>query len=714
MKRIILYILSFLPLCSIYAQVETRYYVNKDAGKSLPQIINDNTPIVRHVSILDNDALKNEENKDKDYYCYSKFFDVNYSLADGMWKDTVGGRIWTLTIESTDATSIGFIFNKFFLPDSAYLYMINSENTMLYGPVTNKSIADNIDFVTDELSGSCVTLLLYEPECQIGNSILEISKLIHGFTEYDEFLSINRDASCYLQVACEPGWDLQADATGRFRAGNGKGSGVLVMTTNNSFKGYFLTAKHNLDSGTPYRVDFFYRYSNCNGNDHLSKITCYNVVLRASWSTTDMALMEILDLPADNPELAWLGWDRSGSISHGAACIHYPYGTEANIALEEDNVVNYDNNYWKVTWDVSTTQPGSSGAPLLNSERKVIGQLTGHVDNENLTTCERLKMKFGKFNKSWTGGGTDDTRLSNWLDPIGTGQTSIGSRRKHNPVLVGPKFICSDSVVYTISDFPNSANVVWSFSFDFGNAQPTIQGSGNTCVINNNTSKSYVGTLHAKIYWGNYLLNDLSLKVVSYAGFYGVYNGNQQFYPNNSIWIDKGSTICLKSPNMVYKNVSYLNQAPSIWNYYNFAGELYVGYPNITGNQPIVIHIQNDNNYSDCDNEYYVAILPTTLLPYHTMNTSIEKSAISIEMITHSSEEVDASPFVLSLLDKEPIWKLEIYNALSGQNVFRQTVNGKNYKVNTTGWNRGVYIIKAIICGEGSKIEELTDKVVLN
>ena len=34
---------------------------------------------------------------------------------------------------------------------------------------------------------------------------------------------------------------------------------------------------------------------------------------------------------------------------------------------------------------------------------------------------------YGKFSVSWTGGGTNSTRLSNWLDAAGTGETEIGT-----------------------------------------------------------------------------------------------------------------------------------------------------------------------------------------------------------------------------------------------------------------------------------------------
>jgi len=42
---------------------------------------------------------------------------------------------------------------------------------------------------------------------------------------------------------------------------------------------------------------------------------------------------------------------------------------------------------------------------------------------DGLTQWEQVN--FGKLNLSWTGGGTNSTRLSNWLDPKGINTTGV-------------------------------------------------------------------------------------------------------------------------------------------------------------------------------------------------------------------------------------------------------------------------------------------------
>jgi hypothetical protein len=68
-------------------------------------------------------------------------------------------------------------------------------------------------------------------------------------------------------------------------------------------------------------------------------------------------------------------------------------------------------------WDLGSTEPGSSGSPLFDQAHRVIGQLHG-----GFASCTSQEADwYGKFSVSWNGGGTSSTRLSDWLDPDGTG-----------------------------------------------------------------------------------------------------------------------------------------------------------------------------------------------------------------------------------------------------------------------------------------------------
>ncbi|HVR98186.1 MAG TPA: fibronectin type III domain-containing protein, partial [Thermoanaerobaculia bacterium] len=70
------------------------------------------------------------------------------------------------------------------------------------------------------------------------------------------------------------------------------------------------------------------------------------------------------------------------------------------------------------------TEPGSSGSPLYNSAGRFVGQLHGGPSACG-ATGNNLSDYYGRFSVSWTGGGTNSTRLSNWLDAGATGATAI-------------------------------------------------------------------------------------------------------------------------------------------------------------------------------------------------------------------------------------------------------------------------------------------------
>jgi subtilisin-like proprotein convertase family protein len=75
-------------------------------------------------------------------------------------------------------------------------------------------------------------------------------------------------------------------------------------------------------------------------------------------------------------------------------------------------------------WDIGTTEGGSSGSPLFNNQRQVVGQLHGGA-----AACgNNAYDTYGWFYSSWEGGGSVNNALKYWLDPDDTGVTSFDGR----------------------------------------------------------------------------------------------------------------------------------------------------------------------------------------------------------------------------------------------------------------------------------------------
>ena len=73
-------------------------------------------------------------------------------------------------------------------------------------------------------------------------------------------------------------------------------------------------------------------------------------------------------------------------------------------------------SHWQVKFDVGQTAGGSSGSPLFNKKKQVIGQLHGGDDIYDL---------YGKLSYSWLHPSSKYKRLRSYLDPDSTGITSL-------------------------------------------------------------------------------------------------------------------------------------------------------------------------------------------------------------------------------------------------------------------------------------------------
>lgn len=94
---------------------------------------------------------------------FGKGFDAGISLMDGEWSNVDEGRLWSMEFQSNGAYSINFVFDQFFLSDSAKLYVTNTNGTILYGPVTSKQNTKNGYFLTDLIQGDDVIELVKDP-----------------------------------------------------------------------------------------------------------------------------------------------------------------------------------------------------------------------------------------------------------------------------------------------------------------------------------------------------------------------------------------------------------------------------------------------------------------------------------------------------------------------------------------------------------------------
>lgn len=149
-------------------------------------------------------------------------------------------------------------------------------------------------------------------------------------------------------------------------------------------------------------------------------------------------LLKLNPIPL-NFDVYFNGWNRDGNlttIAPNSTYIHHPQGDIKKISVDNQalpihpSVLNWPNfgsspanTHWKSIPDIGIFQPGSSGCPLFDSNKRIVGQLHGGGwDDTN--PCIIFSAYFGRFNLSWNQGTSPEFRLKEWLDPANTGATT--------------------------------------------------------------------------------------------------------------------------------------------------------------------------------------------------------------------------------------------------------------------------------------------------
>jgi lysyl endopeptidase len=511
MKKTIIILILLSVLQVAYGQVETKFFPKGDASDQVKPIKDypkaNKTMKLSSFDVqklIDEDKLN--QNMDRPFR-FGKGFDIGTTLADGEWSNLGEARLWSMGFQSNGAYSINFVFDQLFLSDGAKLYVTNASGTMLYGPVTSKQNTKNGYFLTDLIQGDNVTIYLYEPISEKGKSKLSIKRVVHAYKNLFSNMAygnLGGSESCNNDISCFPAWDDESDAVALVLLANGTEwcSGSLLMTANQSFRPYFLSAFHCIDD--PYAPNgslsateisnaenwmfkFQYKMTSCGGSSATTGITYNGATFRAAWNSSDFALMEMDNSPIGDSRFAWLGWDRSGNTPTSGTGIHHPAGDVMKISFDTNQFQTSSwggtNNHWLLAFDDGVVQKGSSGSPILDQNNRVVGQLHGNQNyNRNLSFCDQPRAEYGRFNNSWTGGGTNATRLSNWLDPCASGVMTTNTTRI--PSLSGSSSVCSSGTTYTING-AQGFTVSWTcssnISFDHQTGNPktfTANGTG--------------------------------------------------------------------------------------------------------------------------------------------------------------------------------------------------------------------------------------------
>jgi hypothetical protein len=111
--------------------------------------------------------------------------------------------------------------------------------------------------------------------------------------------------------------------------------------------------------------------------------------------------------------------------------------------------------FWRVKhWEKGTTEGGTSGAPIFDQNKKIVGNLTGG----DADCVSSINDYFSTLNMAWNYYSDSTRQLKCWLDSIGRGVTELDGSEHVDPVKI--KY----STRYAL--YPNPAENMVTFETD--------------------------------------------------------------------------------------------------------------------------------------------------------------------------------------------------------------------------------------------------------
>ncbi|MEE9492484.1 MAG: trypsin-like serine protease [Gammaproteobacteria bacterium] len=374
----------------------------------------------------------------------------------GEWiQKTPGTRLWYLRIHVNNATDLNLAFSSFQLPKNSRLYFVNRQHDYLDGPYTAQNNKKHLKFWTPVMPGSDISLLLYIPENAIDQLKLTITKVNAGYRDLygtNGLPNLAKQGSCNIDTACQEAnpWRDEVRSVARISIdGTGLCTATLMMDAINSFRPYLLTAHHcgvTPANATSIVTYWNYQSPSCGnlGGGSLSQNQS-GAIFRASKFDVDMTLIELDEMPGSSFNVYYSGWNHDVNAAIKTVGIHHPNADEKAISFNNDVLrsgqscigTSTKNTHWFLNWEQGTTEPGSSGSGLWNTQHQLIGTLSG-----GLASCSNRSADdcYGRLTSAWDDGQSPAERLIDWLDPEKSNTLSVNGSNLP-PTLPKPDFV---------------------------------------------------------------------------------------------------------------------------------------------------------------------------------------------------------------------------------------------------------------------------------
>jgi hypothetical protein len=463
---------------------------------------------------------------------------------------------------------------------------------------------------------------------------------------------------------------------------------------------------------TKWKFTFQAWSATCIPTQNANGTTFNGSTLRARSAGSDFCLVELNQLPPANSGITFAGWSRNTTGIQNTTIIHHPRGDVMKIS--RDNGTPVFNTFqgaqcWRLSLDEGATEGGSSGSPYFDQNNRIIAQHFG-INDGNLPVCDRVNKFGGRFDVSWTGDGTNASRLSNWLDPNNTNAMTTDTR---GIGIIGPPLVCGTET-YSFAGVTS-----WTSSNPTGlsinaagtatrqnnfNGQVTITASvasacgsipftqtiwvGRPILTGGTASTSNVqldNTISPDLYWNNVAVGNHTLSVYRY--------GKTSTGANTTVNFSN----VRRTPTMTFPAVTSSSSA-AVANYNWFVQQQGDHY---------TINVSTSNS---CDNFVLtrIAVVTTTSdsNPARMRPTKEEVPVVPSELLVQSPiifPNPSSESFIVGLSTDDDGMAIDgtlksdaeliLYNSLQ-QEVFRGNTNKSLITIPTTGLQAGAYYLQ--------------------
>lgn len=490
------------------------------------------------------------------------------------WKADSGYAFGIFNIKADGAFSTSINFDRFYLPEGTEMYIYNKNGSIITGPITESENNSSMTWGSWVYKGPYLTIEIKTPLLTKDQLLLHSNNIAYGYKEVyrTETGGFGQSANCEINVVCPlgTGWVEERNSVALVLNANGSDwcSGAMIMNTCNTNRPFFLTANHcyatsPVQNVAAWRFTFQAWSTTCpNPGTNSNGVTYNGSTLRANWGGTDFCLVELNNTPPANSGIRYAGWNRNTNGITQATIIHHPAGDVMKISRDVDPPVfdNFSNvQSWRLGLnlagglDQGATEGGTSGAPYFDQNHRVIGQHYG-VNDGALPVCNRINKFGGRFDLSWAGGGTNATRLSNWLNPSNynvftTNTTNVSNLTNASPALSisGNSALCS-SGSYTLNG-ATTGTISWTSSntsiatVTQGNpATVTKVGNGSvnitaTVTFCPNVTTAVTKTISVGVP-NNYYIQSMSMNSSNRLDIYPSFTGYQMSVTSWAVYVD--------------------------------------------------------------------------------------------------------------------------------------------------------------------------------